>query len=574
MSLTLASRIFLGNAIVTLTFGAVSVFSVFQMRATGGEIRLVSEGYLAMAKATAQLDSFHRSRQRDTERLLSEESPTTRQALLKMAQGYFPQKAQERLGELVDMARRAEGMASSAEEAKLLRDLVERFNGLAALYAEYEDAARIAFDTMSVETGMDRGDERYKDFTALERKLGREIRVMALILDQQVAQRVQLAAANERKSTLVIIFLSILAICLGLMATFMARRLLSPVQTLTTAVRQASESPDADMVVPLDADGEIGLLARALDDMARARKGHEKALMEKQEALVRAERLAAIGRISAQITHEIRNPLTSIGLNAEMLEEELADGGDISEARSLLKSIIREVDRLGEISEQYLTFARFPNPVMAPLSTADFLDDLLDFHGPELTRAGVKIQRNYAADCPPVIGDESQLKQAILNLLRNSREALVHGGTIWVEAKPLVTQVELAIRDDGPGIPQEALKKMFDPFFSTKERGTGLGLSLTQQIIASHGGTLGCASELGRGTTFTIRLKRADVASVETDSKGMGEATDATDSPSGAAMATAPTSPASQSASAGAPPGEALFAESPAETVSSQASDA
>ncbi|MGC4122374.1 MAG: ATP-binding protein [Myxococcales bacterium] len=96
-----------------------------------------------------------------------------------------------------------------------------------------------------------------------------------------------------------------------------------------------------------------------------------------------------------------------------------------------------------------------------------------------------------------------------MNLLRNSREALVHGGTIRVETHPLVTHVEVVIADTGPGIPPEQLAKIFDPFFSTKERGTGLGLALTQQIIHEHGGEIRCESELGKGTRFVLRLKRA-----------------------------------------------------------------
>jgi signal transduction histidine kinase len=108
-----------------------------------------------------------------------------------------------------------------------------------------------------------------------------------------------------------------------------------------------------------------------------------------------------------------------------------------------------------------------------------------------------------------VICDEGQLRQALLNLLRNSREALVHGGTIRVETRPLVTQVEIVVADTGPGIPPGKLARVFDPFFSTKERGTGLGLALTQQIIHEHGGDIRCESELGRGTRFILRLKRA-----------------------------------------------------------------
>ena len=507
MKLNLATRIFLGNALVTLTFGAVSVYSILEMRQIGREIRIVSDGYLALSKSAARLDSFHKSRQRDTERLLAESSPQTRQALLRMAQGYFPQMVHDRLNDLTATAKRAAASAPRREQL-FLYNLIDRFAEIGRLYDSYEAAARAAQAALAESGSLDRNSEAARSLLMEEKKLEREIQVLTLMLDMRVSDRVRLAEQREQKSTLVIIALSIFAILLGLVTTALSVRLLRPIQSLTMAVQKIEGDPDADIRFPVDVDGEIGLLAHALDDMECARKERNRELAEKQEALVRAERLAAIGRISAQITHEIRNPLTSIGLNAEMLEEELSAGGDMEEAQKLLNAIIREVDRLGEISEQDLSFARFPQPVLAPVNTADFLDDLIDFHESELTRAGVRIERRYARSCPGIVADENQLKQALLNLMRNSREALVHGGTLTIEARPLVTQVEICVSDDGPGIAPEAVKRMFDPFFSTKERGTGLGLSLTQQIIAEHGGTIQCTSALGRGTRFTIRLKR------------------------------------------------------------------
>ena len=514
MKLSLATRIFLGYAIVTLTFGAVSIYSVLELRQIGSEIRLVSDGYLALAKATAQLDSFHKSRQRDTERLFAEKAKDARQAILRLAQGYFPQRVQERLAHVTEIARRAAKSAPKSER-RFLNNLVARFEELSRLYADYEEAGQALFRQLSEDGVLDRGSDGARALLTQERKLEREIQVLALMLDQRVGERVRLAEQREQKSAWIIIALSIFAIALGLAATLVAGRLLKPIQTLTDAVRRLGAG-DQNVAMPLDAQNEIGVLARALDNMVRARDERDRELAEKQEALVRAERLAAIGRISAQITHEIRNPLTSIGLNTELLQEELQEGDDLEEARKLIHSIAREVDRLAEISEQYLSFARFPQPCFAVIDTAAFLDELIDFHAPELAKAGVRIERQFAPDCAHIVGDEGQLRQALLNLMRNSREALVHGGTLRIEARALVTQVEISVCDDGPGIEPEALKRMFDPFFSTKERGTGLGLSLTQQIIAEHGGELKCQSEIGQGTRFTIRIRRAD----ETETAG------------------------------------------------------
>ncbi|HCF56615.1 MAG TPA: hypothetical protein DFS52_01295 [Myxococcales bacterium] len=346
---------------------------------------------------------------------------------------------------------------------------------------------------------------------ALEKRIDREIKVLGLMLDQRVAERVGAAEQRERRSAWAIIALSLFAIALALIATAMAGRLLAPIRTLTGAVTRIGLG-DYSAEVPLSAKDEIGVLAREFNAMAKALRERERQLEEKQEALVRAERLAAIGRISAQITHEIRNPLTSIGLNTELLDEALEESSSSAESRQLVKAIGHEVDRLVEITEQYLKFARFPKPVLEPADPNVLIEAVLDFHEEEFTRAGVRLECALAQDCPPVVCDQGQIRQVLLNLLRNSREALVHGGTIRVETRPLVTQVEVALADDGPGIPPEGLAHLVDPFFSTKDRGTGLGLALTQQIIAEHGGEIRCESELGRGTRFLIRLRRAATA--------------------------------------------------------------
>ena len=237
----------------------------------------------------------------------------------------------ERLNDLTATAQRAAASAPRREQL-FLYNLIERFAEIGRLYDSYEAAARTAQAALAENGSLDRNSEAARSLLIEEKKLEREIQVLTLMLDMRVADRVRLAEQREQKSTLVIIALSIFAILLGLTATLLAVRLLRPIHALTMAVQKIESDPGADIRFPMDTDGEIGLLAHALDDMERARKERDRELAEKQEALVRAERLAAIGRISAQITHEIRNPLTSIGLNTEMLEEELSGSESLEEA--------------------------------------------------------------------------------------------------------------------------------------------------------------------------------------------------------------------------------------------------
>jgi signal transduction histidine kinase len=246
-------------------------------------------------------------------------------------------------------------------------------------------------------------------------------------------------------------------------------------------------------------EDELGLLAREFNAMAAS-------LDRQRDELRRAERLAAVGRISAQITHEIRNPLNAIGLNAELLQEELEGSAAAPEAVQLVAAISREVDRLNGVAEEYLRFARLPRPQLAHQDLTDILASLLDFLGPELQAARIEVRRDLAPSPPPVRGDEAQLRAVVLNLLRNSREAMPGGGVVEVGTRAVDGALEVRVGDTGGGIPPGDLTRIFEPFYSTKERGTGLGLAFAQQVVREHGGTIRCESEVGRGTTFTIRL--------------------------------------------------------------------
>ena len=228
--------------------------------------------------------------------------------------------------------------------------------------------------------------------------------------------------------------------------------------------------------------------------------------------LIQKERLAAIGRMSSQVTHELRNPLSSIGLNAEMLQEEIEGMGaePDSEAVDLLSSIMAEVDRLTEITEEYLAYARLPQVKPATTELNPLLSDLLRFLKGEGVQRGVKYHVELAESLPAVLVDPNQLRRAVLNIIRNALEAMVDGGTLTVTTKPEPPdRVLVEIGDSGPGISANDLARIFTPFFSTKPSGTGLGLPLTSQIIEEHGGRLLVSSTMGQGTVFRILLPQA-----------------------------------------------------------------
>lgn len=219
-----------------------------------------------------------------------------------------------------------------------------------------------------------------------------------------------------------------------------------------------------------------------------------------EERLVQAERLATIGRFASQIAHEIRNPLSSISLNIELLEDELKDSGE--EARNLIRSVLKELDRLNDIVGEYLQFSRFPKPHLKRGHVDGVIRDLVqNFKVPE-----VKIEMSLTPSSPEVWLDESLMRQVLDNLVRNSTEAIEGAGIIRIETEVIDRFMVIRVIDTGHGIAPEIQTRLFEPFFTTKVQGTGLGLATSQQIIFEHNGHLVVESQPNKGSVFSILL--------------------------------------------------------------------
>jgi signal transduction histidine kinase len=292
--------------------------------------------------------------------------------------------------------------------------------------------------------------------------------------------------------------LSALTLGVGVAVSLHVRRLLAPLATLRERAL-AVASGDLEPREVRTSDDEIGDLARAFEQMvAGVARAREQALAN--------ERLAAIGKMAAHVTHEIRNPLSSIGLNLEMLEEELGERRSPEEARQLLAAVAREVQRLELLSEEYLRVARLPSPRMEAEDIAAAVREVVEFARPEIERGGCTVTVGVEEQLPPAFFDEAQLRQALLNLLRNAREAMPSGGPIDVRVEADGLSVVVSVLDRGSGIPEEIRARVFDPFFSTKGEGTGLGLAITRHIVEAHGGSIQCAPREGGGTAFRVAL--------------------------------------------------------------------
>jgi len=330
---------------------------------------------------------------------------------------------------------------------------------------------------------------------------------------KQVAEQL---SDNERRAVEIAFALSGLGLLLAVGAALIMVRTLRPLRVLREHARQIAGGDYARRTGIVSRD-EIGDLAREFNAMAGA-------IEEREHRLIRSERLATVGRMAAHITHEIRNPLASLGLNVELLGDEV--GPDNQEAQRLVTSIGNEVDRLSEITETYLRFVRLPKPKAERLDLGTLASSVLEFAGGELGLAKITWDIKQAAGRPEVEADESQLRQALLNLVRNAKEAMPGGGHLQLEVGSAFDgQVHLTVADTGPGIAPENLGQIFEPFFSTKAKGTGLGLALVQQIVSEHGGRIEVDCPPGGGTRFTILLPAAKASAAVTAEPAVADQT-------------------------------------------------
>ena len=241
-------------------------------------------------------------------------------------------------------------------------------------------------------------------------------------------------------------------------------------------------------------------LAAAAHALRRRIAGMDRRLRE-------ADRLAEVGTLTGALAHEIKNPLSTVQLNLQLLQEDLVpDNPAYSRLANRLKTCERETGRLREILDDFLRFAGKMELDCKPIELNRLCEDLFDFFLPQAQLQKVQLRLKQSPQAVAVSADERLIKQAVLNLMLNGVQAMPGGGEMILSVHKDTTEAAVDVIDTGTGIPPELLARIFDAYYSTKRSGTGLGLAMTRRIAHEHGGRVVVTSEPGKGSDFSLRL--------------------------------------------------------------------
>lgn len=490
---TVAQRVLLSFALVLIGFATVAGWSVAAQREAAREANLMRFGYLPLSIALRDLVAVQDNWNAQLNHVTTTPNPADKRMWFDTALRVGrPRKFAEVRARIAD----AFVVSDQVAVAEIGRELLAETLEVEAFQEPDRDAIPRLFEALQ------RGDtqraEQLRDDLVTR---GSQARKRLSVLEQRVQRHVDalLDAARARERLALTLLLALVAFT-TLVAVALAlhvRAVLLPLAAVTArakAVAGGDLTPRTVLATP----DEIGELAATFERMVSA-------IARANEQLVAAERLATIGKMAAHVTHEIRNPLSSMALNVEMLEEELAEQGE--ESRALLRAVKQEIERLSELSAQYLSVARQRPSTLELEDLGELVVSAVDFTRAELRRHHVEVELDLDAQLPPVLVDAGQIRQALLNLLRNAREAMPQGGTVTVATRLVAgSAVEVTIDDEGVGIDPESRPRLFEPFFTTKGKGTGLGLAITRQIVEVHGGSIGAEARAGGGTRLRLRF--------------------------------------------------------------------
>jgi signal transduction histidine kinase len=492
---TVAARILLSYAVMLFAFCVAAGWSLWAQRSSAREAELLRDGYLPLALSLRDAVASQDTWNTQLNHVTTARNPVDKRIWFETALSIGRPK---RLGEVRS---RIEQVFTAGDEqtAAIGADLLTETTHIEVFLRKDEPLVAQLFEALALpssEQSSSRAEALRDELVTRGSTAKKKLSSLERLVQTHVDALLDEARSRERLALGILVALGGLTLLLGLLMVLYARRVLRPLALVTERAKAVGEG-DLTPRQPLGSRDELGELSATFERMVAA-------ISEANERLLATERLATIGKMAAHVTHEVRNPLSSIALNLELLEEEI--GGDEAESRALVRAISREVERLSALSGQYLSMAKNQPPRLEPELLAEVVEDAAEFMRPELRRHGISLVVEADPQTPLVPVDEAQLKQALFNLIRNAREAMSEGGTIRVSVAPRGGGAVLTVEDEGPGIELEAAERLFDPFFTTKRHGTGLGLAVTRQIVAAHGGKIRYELRPEGGSRFVLEL--------------------------------------------------------------------
>ncbi len=313
--------------------------------------------------------------------------------------------------------------------------------------------------------------------------------------------------AEIRDVRLVLILIGCGGFLIGMAgAAFLAKRITGPLKKLVEGTVLISRG-NFSHTIGIKSRDEIGNLAQGFNRMSQELLQTKKLMEEANKRLIQAEKLASIGRISATIAHEIRNPLTSVKLNIQRLLQ----NDDLDEIEKEHLTISQEgIAQIEKFIKELLNFTRVSDLNKERFSIEQIIEESIKMMGGSLAEKKITLTKNYGRQVPSILADGDKLRQVFLNILRNACEAVDEGGEIGLALSCLqedgIQKINIMISDNGVGIPEKDWETIFEPLFTTKASGFGLGLANARKIVEQHKGSIRVVKKKGKGTTFEIRI--------------------------------------------------------------------
>ena len=290
-----------------------------------------------------------------------------------------------------------------------------------------------------------------------------------------------------------------------LLVLLIVRTLSRPLQRITLAAVKVAKGDYGTEVDLRRSNDEIGVLANSFNEMSRKMAADIEQLRQLGDHLIRTEKLAAMGTLSAGVAHEVNNPLASISSLIQMMQAKT----DLDEStREKLLLISTQITRITQVTKDMMDFARVRPAAKSLVNVNKIIETALRLASFDKSFQKLRLKKDLAENLPEVSADADQMQQVFLNLFLNARDAMTGGGELKIQTKQSANEIEIEITDSGTGIEEKDLKKIFDPFFTTKlaGKGTGLGLAVCYGIVTAHGGRIEVSSNQSNGTEFNVFL--------------------------------------------------------------------